>query len=125
MRVTSFSELSYYNALALLRIGRARDANDLLQRLLEFAVALRTEEPRVDYFATSLPQMLLFEDDARMRNAVRADFLEAQARIGLGEIAAGRKLLDSVLSADPNNAHAADLLAELKLQSPAAHSQRS
>lgn len=125
MRVTSFSELSYYNALALLRIGRARDANDLLQRLLEFAVALRTEEPRVDYFATSLPQMLLFEDDARMRNAVRADFLEAQARIGLGEIAAGRKLLDRVLSADPNNAHAADLLAELKFQSPAAHSQRS
>jgi tetratricopeptide (TPR) repeat protein len=125
MRVTSFSELSYYNALALLRIVRTKDASDLLQRLLEFAVALRTEEPKVDYFATSLPQMLLFEDDARRRNAVRADFLEAQARIGLGEIAAGRKLLARVLGADPNNPHAADLLAELELQSPAAHSQRS
>jgi tetratricopeptide (TPR) repeat protein len=101
MRVTSFSELSYYNALALLRIVRTKDASDLLQRLLEFAVALRTEEPKVDYFATSLPQMLLFEDDARRRNAVRADFLEAQARIGLGEIAAGRKLLARVLGADP------------------------
>ena len=125
MRVTSFSELSYYNALALTRLGRAREADDLLQRLLEFAVALRTEDPKIDYFATSLPQMLLFEDDARKRNAVRADFLEAQARIGLGDIAAGRKLLDCVLGADPNNAYAADLLAELELQSPAAHSQRS
>jgi hypothetical protein len=86
---------------------------------------LRTEEPKIDYFATSLPQMLLFDDDARKRNEVRADFLEAQARIGLGDPVAGRALLDGVLAADPNNAYAADLVAELELQSLAADSQRS
>ena len=69
--------------------------------------------------------MLLFEDDARKRNSVRADFLEAQARIGLGDIAAGRALLDRVLSAEPNNAYAADLVAELELKTPAAHSRHS
>ncbi|HEY2822427.1 MAG TPA: DUF5107 domain-containing protein [Candidatus Acidoferrum sp.] len=125
MRVTSFSELSFYNALALIRIERNKEATDLLQRLLEFAVALKKEEPKIDYFATSLPQMLLFEDNARKRNEVRADFLEAQGRIGLGDPVAGRALLDRVLLADPNHAHAADLLAELELQSPAAHSQTS
>jgi tetratricopeptide (TPR) repeat protein len=125
MRVTSFSELSLYNALALTGLGRNKEATELLQRLLEFAVALKKEEPKIDYFATSLPQMLLFEDDARRRNEVRADFLEAQARIGLGDIVAGRALLDRVLVADPNHAHAADLLAELELQSPAAQSQTS
>ncbi|HUE42123.1 MAG TPA: DUF5107 domain-containing protein [Candidatus Sulfotelmatobacter sp.] len=125
MRVTSFSELTFYNALALTRLGRTKEATDSLQGLLEFAASLRSEEPKIDYFATSLPQMLLFEDDARKRNEVRADFLEAQARIGLGDIAAGRTLLDRVLAADPNHAYAADLLAELELQAPAAHSQRS
>ena len=30
MRVTSFSELSFYSALALLRLGRTKEANDLL-----------------------------------------------------------------------------------------------
>lgn len=125
MRVTSFSEMSYYNGLALLRLGRLEEANDLLQRLVEFAVALRTEEPKFDYFATSLPQMLLFEDDARKRNAVRGDFIEAQARIGLGDVAAGRELLDRVLTADPNNAYAADSIAELELQSQAARSGHS
>jgi hypothetical protein len=69
--------------------------------------------------------MLLFEDDARKRNDARADFLEAQARIGLGDSVAGRKLLDRVIAADPNHAAAADLLTELELLAPAAHSQLS
>jgi hypothetical protein len=125
MRVTQFSELTFYNALALTRLGRGQEANDLLQGLVEFAAELRRKEPKVDYFATSLPQMLLFEDDARKRNETRADFLEAQARIGLGDNAAGHVLLDRVLAADPNHAHAADLFAELELHAPAARSQRS
>ena len=125
MRVTAFSELTFYNALALARLGRSEEANHLLRGVVEFAESLRREEPKLDYFATSLPQMLLFEDDARKRNDVRADFLEAQARIGLGDVAAGRELLDRVLAADPNNAYAADLLAELELLAPAAQSQHS
>jgi tetratricopeptide (TPR) repeat protein len=123
MRVTSFSELSFYNALALNRLRRTKEADDLLRGVLAFAGTLRNEEPKIDYFATSLPQMLLFEDDARKRNSVRADFLEAQARIGLGDLHAGRALLDRVLSADPNHAHAVDLIAELERHAPAAHSR--
>jgi tetratricopeptide (TPR) repeat protein len=125
MRVTAFSELTFYSALALARLGNAKESADLLRGLVDYADSLRRQEPKIDYFATSLPQMLLFEDDARKRNDVRADFLEAQARIGLGDAAAGRMLLDRVLAADPNNAYAADLLAELELLAPAAHSQYS
>ena len=47
MRVTSFSEMSYYNGLALLRLGRLEEANDLLQRLLEFAVALTNGRAKI------------------------------------------------------------------------------
>jgi tetratricopeptide (TPR) repeat protein len=125
MRVTAFSELTFYSALALARLGNAKESADLLRGLVEYADSLRRQEPKIDYFATSLPQMLLFEDDARKRNDVRADFLEAQARIGLGDSVAGRKLLDRVIAADPNHAAAADLLTELELLAPAAHSQLS
>ena len=120
MRVTSFSEMSLYNALAMMRLGRHADAAELLQHLLAYAESLKTEEPKIDYFATSLPQMLLFEDDAAKRNEVTATFLEAQARLGLGDVAASRTLLDRVLELDSNHAGAADLLAELEFDSLAA-----
>ena len=55
--------------------------------------------------------MLLFDDDLRFRQETTALFLQAQAQLGLGRTAQGRRLLRSVLERDPNHALAADLLA--------------
>lgn len=45
----------------------AQEAHALLERLLAHAQALAEAEARVDYFATSLPTMLLFHDDLQDR----------------------------------------------------------
>ena len=44
-----------------------QEAHALLERLLEHAQALAESQARVDYFATSLPTMLLFHDDPQER----------------------------------------------------------
>lgn len=44
-----------------------QEAHALLERLLEHAQALAESQARVDYFATSLPTMLLFHDDLQER----------------------------------------------------------
>jgi hypothetical protein len=103
------------------RLGRRDEAIELLRNLLAYMETLKTEVPKLDYFATSLPQMLLFDDDAQKRNVVTATFLEAQARLGLGEVETSRRLLDQVLELDRNHAAAADLLSELEFHSIAAH----
>jgi hypothetical protein len=64
---------------------------------------------KIDYFATSLPTMLVFEDDLTKRQPVTATFLQAQACFGLGRTAEAKKLLAKVLRLDPNHALAADL----------------
>jgi tetratricopeptide (TPR) repeat protein len=120
MSVKSFSEMTYYNALALKRLGRTAEAEKLLRELLDYANALVEQPVTIDYFATSLPAMLLFEDDLQKRNAVTATFLEAQARLGLGETARARELLSAVLRLDRNHALAADLLSEVEVKEPRA-----
>jgi tetratricopeptide (TPR) repeat protein len=109
-----------YNALAMMRLGRTDEATQLLRKMLAYAEALMNQEPRIDYFATSLPQMLLFEDDGKKRNAVTSYFLQAQARFGLGEIEKCRALLDRVLELDRNHALAADLTEQLETHSATA-----
>ena len=52
--------------------------------------------------------MLLFEDDLDERQKTSAMFLSAQALLGLGKKAQGRKLLREVLRRDPSHAFAAD-----------------
>jgi tetratricopeptide (TPR) repeat protein len=110
MSVRAFSEMTYYKGLALRALGKKKESDRLFRDLLAYANALTTTVPKIDYFATSLPAMLLFEDDLKRRNTMTARFLQAQAKIGLGDLAQGRRLLRQVLALDRNHPYAADLL---------------
>ena len=112
MRVRAFSELTFYSALSLEKLGRKARAGKLFCDLLAYAQRLAKTPAQIDYFATSLPAMLLFDDDLQIRQKTAALFLEAQARLGLGRKSRAIKLLSAVLKRDPNHALAADLAAE-------------
>lgn len=114
MAVQSFSGSTYYKALALKRLGRCDEADKLLRELLAHARTMKRQKARIDYFATSLPAMLLFDDDLQKRNLIAATFLEAQAKLGLGQTRQAHRLLRQVLQLDRNHALAADLMAELE-----------
>ncbi len=116
MSVRAFSEMTYYSTLSLARLGRKAASRKLLRDLLGHARKLAHTTARIDYFATSLPTMLVFNEDLQRRQNISATFLTAQARLGLGEVATARKLLRSVLTRDPNHALAADLLAVMNPQ---------
>jgi len=109
MSVRSFSEMTYYSALSWERLGQKAKARKLLGGLLAYAQQLQKAPAKIDYFATSLPTMLLFEDDLQFRQETTALFLQAQAHLGLGRKAKALTLLKIVLQRDPNHPSAADL----------------
>jgi tetratricopeptide (TPR) repeat protein len=113
MNARRFSEMTFYSALSLARLGHQSKAKELLTDLLACAQKLQHTPATIDYFATSLPAMLLFEDDLQSRQETTACFLQAQAHFGLGNRAQAQSLLTAVLQRDPNHALAADLAAEL------------
>jgi tetratricopeptide (TPR) repeat protein len=103
MRVRAFSELTVYSALSLQRLCQKARSEKLLRALLDHARRLERTEAKIDYFATSLPTMLLFEDDLSFRQQTTALLLQAQAWHGLGQIKIARSLLKQVLRRDPNH----------------------
>jgi tetratricopeptide (TPR) repeat protein len=113
MRARAFSEMTYYSALAWERLGQKAKAKKLLCELLAYARHLQKLPARIDYFATSLPTMLLFDDDLQFRQETTALFLQAQAQLGLREKTRARALLATVLKRDPSHALAADLAEQL------------
>ncbi len=114
MSVRAYSELSYFSAKALAALGRQDEAQAMFSAILAYADALHAEVAKIDYFATSLPTMLLFEDDLQKRQTASAGLIKAQALYGLGSIAAAGDVLAEVLELDPNNALAIDLAKELR-----------
>ena len=110
MQAKIVSENTYWSALSLRRLGREQDALRAFHAILDYSADLQRQTPKIDYFATSLPAMLLFDEDLARRQTITARFLEGQARIGLGEEAEGLRLLEEVLAMDNTHAGAIDLL---------------
>jgi len=114
MSVRAFSEMTCYSAQSWEKLGQRKKAKNLLQDLLAYAERLKNMPARIEYFATSLPTMLLFDDDLQFRQQTTALFLQAQAQFGLGARTRAKSLLQTVLRRDPNHALAADFLSEMK-----------
>jgi tetratricopeptide (TPR) repeat protein len=113
MAVQAVSDMTHWAARAQLRLGHEAEARSIFEAILSYADELERSEPRVDYFATSLPNMLLFTDDLGMRNRIMARLLRAQAFTGLNRAAQAEEILKSILADDCNNIMAADLLEEI------------
>ncbi len=126
MSVREFSEMSYFTALSLEKLGRAKEAQKLFRNVLAYAKKLEKQEAKIDYFATSLPTMLLFNDDLQFRQQTSACFMQGLAEYGLGRKETARKLASDVLKREPSHAAAADFIAELKAPKVAvAHAAKS
>lgn len=99
---------SYFEAMALHTMGEHEAARAVLSELALFAVEKMNEVPKIDYFATSLPNLLLFDDDLKKRNHVESLLLSALASQGCGETERAMTLLRQVIAEDANNLVATD-----------------
>jgi tetratricopeptide (TPR) repeat protein len=113
MRVRVYSEMTYYSARALQCLERNEEAVAMIKGLSAHAEALLATPAKIDYFATSLPTMLLFEQDLQKSHELSARFMLAQASLMFGDAERALDLLELVLHEDPNHAAAADLLREI------------
>jgi tetratricopeptide (TPR) repeat protein len=110
MSVQPISSMTYWSALALRQLDRSAEAHALFLAMEAYSRELENRSPEIDYFATSIPAMLLFREDVVRRNLIEAKFLRAQAFLGLDRKSEAFALLHSVLEMDHNQIRAADLL---------------
>jgi hypothetical protein len=104
----------YWRALALREQGEAEAGSALLSTLLSTSRRAERRALRIPYFATSLPTMLLFEDDLDARAHVEARYLEGLALLGLGRRRAAWSRFADVLAARPDHLEAALRIAEIE-----------
>jgi len=113
MAVAEVSANTFWVAACLNALGEHADADALYRNIEAFARELEHRRPVVDYFATSLPTMLLFDNDLALRNRIQSLYLRAQVALGLHRPAEAESLARELLHLDPSHTGAADLLHRL------------
>jgi tetratricopeptide (TPR) repeat protein len=96
-----------YQALAWKKLGQPGKAEVIFKKFIDFGKQHINDEIRIDYFAVSLPDMLVFDADLNQRNKVHCIYLQALGQLGIGNEETGAALLNEVLSMDINHQGAA------------------
>lgn len=97
MAVSRYSEMTYSRVLSLIEIRKETEAKILLKEMKQFALAKQKDKSDIDYFATSLPLLSVFEDDYETQNQCEAKYVLALAEKALGNTDHSKKLLQEVL----------------------------
>ncbi|HTK21964.1 MAG TPA: DUF5107 domain-containing protein [Mucilaginibacter sp.] len=96
-----------YQALAWQKLAQPQKAEEIFKRFVDFGAEHMNDEIRIDYFAVSLPDMLVFDIDINRRNYIFCTYLIGLGKLGLGEIEEGKTYLEKVLNMDMNHQGAA------------------
>jgi len=113
MAVTKHSPLSYFRGLSLRELGREDEARTLFDDLRAFGEAGLHTPATIDYFATSLPNLLVFDEDLKARRNAGHHLLIALACHGLGHRKDAASHLANTLAFTNSDQHAADLARDL------------
>lgn len=92
-----------YQGLAFLALGNRAEANRRFYRLLDYGERHLNDQVSIDYFAVSLPDFLIFEDDYTRRNRAHCCYLMALAHYGLGDTGKALDFLSQVEEIEPSH----------------------
>jgi len=113
MAVSDFSELTYFKVLSLLELSREGEARTILEEMKVFASNKLQEKAKIDYFATSLPLLLVFEDDIQIRNTIEAYYLMGLAELATDNDSSATKYFKNVLDLNASHIGAQDYLKKI------------
>ncbi|TCO09762.1 tetratricopeptide repeat protein [Natronoflexus pectinivorans] len=94
----------FYQGLALLKLQRRSEADDRFSRLIEYGNKHLNDEVRIDYFAVSLPDLLIWDDDLNIRNRIHCMYIKGLGLLGLGRVDEAETLFKEVSSMECTHA---------------------
>ncbi|MDO4292573.1 MAG: DUF5107 domain-containing protein [Eubacteriales bacterium] len=95
------ADMILYQGLAHLKLGETKEAKARFWRLIDYGERHLEDQVKIEYFAVSLPDFLIFEEDYTAKNRAHCCYLMALGSLGLGEREKARRLLEQAEEIEP------------------------
>ena len=97
------ADMILYKGLAKQKLGKTKEAFACFGKLLDYGERHLNDQVKNDFFAVSLPDFLIFEDDMDKRNKAHCYYLMGLANLGLGNTQLAAEKFDQALEYDFNH----------------------
>lgn len=97
------ADMILYQGLAHQELGDIKAAHACFNKLMDYGERHLNDQMKDDFFAVSLPDFLIFEDDMDQKNKAHCHYLMGLAHLGAGDEEIAKKQFDQALQYDPNH----------------------
>ena len=94
------ADMILYQGLAWRALGNEERARTRFHKLISYGEKHYYDQVKIDYFAVSLPDLQLFDEDLSVRNRAHCEYLIALGSYGLGETVRAERSYAAVLDID-------------------------
>jgi tetratricopeptide (TPR) repeat protein len=96
-------DMIFYQGLARLQLNDNNGAESRFRKLIDYGELHLSDQVSIDYFAVSLPDFLLFENDLQKRNEIHCHYMMGLGHLGLHEFKQAITHFDQILKMDVNH----------------------
>lgn len=90
----------FYQGCALMKIGERDEAKSRFNKLIDYGQKYIFDHVKIDYFAVSLPDLLIWDEDLDIRNRIHCHYLIGLGNLGLQNLAEASAEFNQVLEYD-------------------------
>lgn len=94
-------EMIYYQGMALLKLERRDEAMSRFNCLIDYGSRHMFDDFKIDYFAVSLPDLLIFDEDLNEKNKIHCRFMLGLGCLGKGETKKAEEMFEEILKKNP------------------------
>lgn len=96
-------DMIFYQGMAHLALGADEQAQAIFERLIGYGQEHLDDEVKMDYFAVSLPDFVVFDADLNQRNRIHCHYMMALGELGMGDDESAAREFDRVLAEQPDH----------------------
>lgn len=95
------ADMLLYQGLARYKLGDIKGGNRMMYRLIDFGEQHLRDEVKIEYFAVSLPDLMIYEEDFTLKNRAHCNYVMGLGSLGLGKKAEAAAFFEETLKTDP------------------------
>jgi tetratricopeptide (TPR) repeat protein len=94
------ADMIYYQGLAKEKLGKPVEARARFYKLLDYGEQHMFDPMKIEYFAVSLPDFLIYEEDLDKKNKAHCNYLIGLGKMGLGDMKGAKEALEETIGLD-------------------------
>jgi tetratricopeptide (TPR) repeat protein len=93
----------FYQGLSYIKLGDQQSANECFTNLIDYGKRHQDDKIKMDFFAVSLPDLMIFDDDLSTLNYIHCQYLIALGQLGKKDTIECSKTIDKIFVHDLNH----------------------